>query len=134
MRSEWEIFGSASEGYADVLGQKGLKEYHRLAEAEWSHVPALQAGENDPQQYGSRFRITSIMEALARESGDVEELINIKRRDLSQPYAYLQIAAADPDRLRVIDATFSVEEIHAHVLELVMPLIESRGQRSKVRG
>ena len=48
--------------------------------------------------------------------------------------AYLQIAAADPDRVRIIDATRSVEETHALVLELVMPLIESRGQRSEVRG
>jgi len=46
--------------------------------------------------------------------------------------AYLQIAAADPDRVRVIDATRSIEETHARVLELVMPLIESRGQRSEV--
>jgi len=48
--------------------------------------------------------------------------------------AYLQIAAADPDRVRIIDATRSVEETHALVLELVTPLIESRGQRSEVRG
>ena len=40
--------------------------------------------------------------------------------------AYLQIAAADPDRVRVVDATRSVEETHARVLELVMPLIASQ--------
>jgi dTMP kinase len=46
--------------------------------------------------------------------------------------AYLQIAAAEPERVRVIDASRSIEETHARVLELVMPLIELRGQRSKV--
>ena len=39
--------------------------------------------------------------------------------------AYLQIAEAEPDRVRVIDASRSVEETHARVLELVLPLIES---------
>lgn len=48
--------------------------------------------------------------------------------------AYLQIAAADPERVHVIDATRSVEETHASVLEIVMPLIEKRGHKSEVRG
>jgi len=41
--------------------------------------------------------------------------------------AYLQIAAAEPARVRIIDASLSVEEIHAHVLDIVVPFIESRG-------
>ncbi|MGI9108269.1 MAG: dTMP kinase [Pyrinomonadaceae bacterium] len=41
--------------------------------------------------------------------------------------AYLQIAAAEPERVRIVDASLSVEEIHAHVLELVLPFLESRG-------
>lgn len=41
--------------------------------------------------------------------------------------AYLQIAAAEPERVRVVDASLSVEEIHAQVLEIVIPFIESRG-------
>ena len=48
--------------------------------------------------------------------------------------AYLQIAAAEPERVRVIDASRSVEEIHARVMEIVTPLLESRGQRLEVRG
>jgi dTMP kinase len=42
--------------------------------------------------------------------------------------AYLQIAAAEPGRVRIIDASLSVEEIHAHVLEIVVPFLENRGQ------
>ncbi|HEX8636398.1 MAG TPA: dTMP kinase [Pyrinomonadaceae bacterium] len=41
--------------------------------------------------------------------------------------AYLRIAAAEPARVRIIDASLSVEEIHAHVLDIVVPFIESRG-------
>lgn len=92
MQSECEFFAGAAESYADVLSQKGLAEYRRMAEAEWSRVPVLEPGERDAERYGRRFRITYIMETLARKSADVEELIAIKRRDLSHAYAYLQIA------------------------------------------
>ena len=44
--------------------------------------------------------------------------------------AYLRIADADPERVRIIDASLSVEEIHAHVLEIVAPFLENRGQWS----
>lgn len=55
-------------------------------------MPTLGAGQDDPEKYGKRFRITHIMETLARQSGDVEALAEIKKRDLSHAYAYLQIA------------------------------------------
>jgi len=40
--------------------------------------------------------------------------------------AYLKIAAADPERVRVVDAGGSVEETHSQVVRLVMPFIEAR--------
>ena len=45
--------------------------------------------------------------------------------------AYLQIARAEPERVRIIDASLSVEEIHAHVIDIVIPFLESRGQWPK---
>ncbi|CAN5433052.1 dTMP kinase [soil metagenome] len=45
--------------------------------------------------------------------------------------AYLQIAAAEPERVRVIDAAGSVEETHARVSEIVMPFLESKVQSPK---
>jgi uncharacterized Zn finger protein len=94
MRSEWEFFGGAVELYADVLGQAGLAEYRRLAEAEWARVPALGPGEADVEYDGRRVRITQIMKTLARQSDDVEALVEIMQRDLSHAYDYLQIAEA----------------------------------------
>jgi dTMP kinase len=41
--------------------------------------------------------------------------------------AYLKIAAAEPDRVRVIDASGSVQETHSQVMRIVMPLIGDRG-------
>ena len=41
--------------------------------------------------------------------------------------AYLRIAAAEPERVRVIDAAGSVQETQAHVMRIVMPFLEARG-------
>jgi dTMP kinase len=56
------------------------------------------------------------------------ELFHTRVRD-----AYLKIAAAEPERVRVVDASLSVEEIHAHVLDIIIPFLESRGQWSEVK-
>jgi dTMP kinase len=40
--------------------------------------------------------------------------------------AYLQIAAAEPERVRVVNTSGSVEEAHAKVKEIVVPFLETR--------
>ena len=92
VNSSWDTFYGAAKKYADVLGPRGLEEYRQMAEAEWQRLPELKPGQDDPDRYGRHWRITSIMETLARQSGNLEALVAIKRRDLSTPYAYLQIA------------------------------------------
>jgi len=91
LESEWEVFHRAAEEYASVLGEKGLAVYRRLAEAEWKHVPPLRPGCSGMHEW-ERSRITSIMETLARLSGDVDQMIAVKRRDLSAAYDFLQVA------------------------------------------
>lgn len=92
MKSDWEIFYGTVEAYADIFGAEGLAEYRSLAESEWANVRQLGPGDKDDERYGKRFRITGIMEALARQTGDAEALVEIKCRDLSHPYSYFQIA------------------------------------------
>ena len=93
---QWELstgydtFYGALDAYSNVLGKKGLAVYRELAETEWARVPARAAGDKDG--FSSHFRITHIMECLARRSGDVESLVAIKKRDLSSAYSYLNIA------------------------------------------
>jgi dTMP kinase len=41
--------------------------------------------------------------------------------------AYLAIAAADPERVRIIDASGPAENTHARVKEIVAPFLRSRG-------
>ena len=75
--------------YRAPLGKKGLQRYRELAEAEWKKIKPRA----DDKGYDShRARITRIMEHLAEASGDVDELVAIKARDLSSSYQYLAIA------------------------------------------
>ncbi len=49
--------------------------------------------------------------------------------------AYLQIAEAEPERVRIVEASRSIEETHAQVLNIVMPFLETRkwNQDSEVK-
>lgn len=90
--SEWGLFAGAADRYADVLGEEGLAGYRKLAEAQWARVHPLRPGDQDPDRSGKRFRITTMMETLARLVGDLESLVASKQRDLSLPYDFLEIA------------------------------------------
>jgi tetratricopeptide (TPR) repeat protein len=89
--SELEIFHGAAATYADILGPAGLARYRGLAEAEWARFPALGPGESDRRE-SRRFRVSAMMEALARAAGDLDGLVEVMAHDLSFPYGYLRIA------------------------------------------
>ena len=88
---ELDTFTGAAERYADVLGGKGLAEYRRLAGIEWKKIEALSPGSKQSWD-GDRYRITRVMETLAKQSGDVEELVSVKSRELSVAWHFLEIA------------------------------------------
>ncbi|MDR3459145.1 MAG: SWIM zinc finger family protein [Verrucomicrobiae bacterium] len=91
-QTHFDTFYGAAGTYAELLGKRGLDAYRRHAEAAWASVPQTGPGKKDPEEYGASFRITHIMETLARQSGDIEALVAIKARNLSSAYAFLQIA------------------------------------------
>jgi tetratricopeptide (TPR) repeat protein len=76
-----------------VLGDAGLAAYRTIAEAAWARVPVRteQSSERAKESYSG---ITAIMETLARQSGDVEDLVAVLERDLSHGHHYLRIAEA----------------------------------------
>lgn len=79
--------------YRTPLGKAGLRRYRELAEAEWRKVKPR----DEKSSYDAhRARITRIMEQLAEASGDVEELVAIKSRDLSFGYRYLESPKSGP--------------------------------------
>jgi uncharacterized Zn finger protein len=92
LESEWDIFDRAVLRYADVLGDAGLAHYRALAQERWGTVGQLEPGEDSRRSYGTRFRITRIMEALAELSGSLADQIAVRERDLASAYSFLQIA------------------------------------------
>lgn len=90
---EWGAFSEVPTQYAEVLGEAGLAHYWQLAEGEWAKIPALKPGSTDSWQ-SRRYRMTSIMEALARQTGDIEALVTVYSRDLSSAWRFLKIAEA----------------------------------------
>lgn len=88
LRDDYDVFHPVG-AYAAVLGASGLEEYRAGAEREWARIPALGPGDRAGLD---RFQITRMMEEVARETGDVDALVEVMRRDLSAPYQFLKIA------------------------------------------
>ncbi len=87
----YETFLDSAKNYQDMLGHEGMQRFRELAEAEWRRVE--KSGHSHESAYESgRWRITHMMEMLAHLSGDVDQLVAIKSRDLSSAHHYLQIA------------------------------------------
>ncbi|MGH2990484.1 MAG: DUF6880 family protein [Solirubrobacterales bacterium] len=112
MTSEYELFYDAIERYAPLLGAAGRRRYAELARAEWKQLPALRPRDSEDrddrggrflitrdelEEGGRRFRITHVMELLAEQTGDVDELVAVISHDLSMPYSFLRIAQTYAD-------------------------------------
>lgn len=91
LNADWDEFYACAETYADLLGEAGIAEFKRLVEQAWEKLPVLMPGKKEEYRH-DRFRVTSMMESLAKLSGDVDVQVAIKARDLSRPYYFLQIA------------------------------------------
>lgn len=91
LHSDWETFYGAPLSYADVLEQVGLAVFRKLAEEVWARVPSIEPGQ-EREHSTFRFNITHIMESLAEQSGDLDELVAVKARDLSSAYRFVEIA------------------------------------------
>ncbi|MCK4283691.1 MAG: SWIM zinc finger family protein, partial [Candidatus Brocadiae bacterium] len=89
--SDYDVFSGAAETYADVLGEEGLAEYRRLAEGRREELTPLKPGHKGSYE-SPRYRLTRITESLAEASGDLDELVAIKSRDLSKAWDFLEIA------------------------------------------
>jgi uncharacterized Zn finger protein len=91
LHGDFDVFSGAAERYAEILGAKGMQVYRKLAEAEWRKVPARTAKDTESAPI-RHYRVTRIMESLAKASNDVEQRVAVMSRDLSYAYHYLLIA------------------------------------------
>ncbi len=99
-----DVFFGAAGTYADVLGDKGLVEYRRLAQEEWDALPSLGPGQEERSYSSRRFRITNIMESLAALTGDVDAVVDVLARDQSCAYQFVRIAEVYRGAKRYEDA------------------------------
>ncbi len=91
LEGEWDTFFDAVERYADVLGDAGIARYRELAEAAWAGEPEL--GPSSSRAWSPRrFRVSHVMEGLARAEGDIDALVAVFARDRSSPHRYLLFA------------------------------------------
>jgi uncharacterized Zn finger protein len=91
IHSEWDEFYGCAEKYAELFGEAGMACFRGLVEQAWSKLPVLKPGQKEDYRR-DRYRITSMVESLAKASGNVDELVAIKVRDLSCAYHFLQLA------------------------------------------
>ncbi|MBI1731694.1 MAG: SWIM zinc finger family protein [Gammaproteobacteria bacterium] len=81
------------ESYLPLLDKPGLAAYHKLATQVWNKIPALVRGDDKlDEEDNHRFEISHIMQTLAKLDGNTDALIEVLRRDLTQPWHYLKIA------------------------------------------
>lgn len=81
----------ALQAYLPALGNIGLATYRRLAHKAWGEIPTLILGSLDDNAR-HRHQLSEIMTTLARMDNDIDALVDVLRRDLTQPYTYLEIA------------------------------------------
>lgn len=93
LNGQWDVFHGAAATYAPVLGETGLAVYRRLAEEEWKKIKPLGPNKEERAERSQlRFNITHMMESLAEASGNIKSMVEVKKKDLSCAYHYLQIA------------------------------------------
>lgn len=80
--SSFDEYHDVVNRYAEVLGEKGLGEYRRLAKEKWDQIPDKPLGSKDDFDY-TLCRLERILEFFARKNNDLEAVLQIRQKDLS---------------------------------------------------
>jgi uncharacterized Zn finger protein len=100
-----ELWDDTPSFYAEALGEVGIAAFRKLLEEDWDQLPALTSKTGGTMRWEScRYRITHLMESLARAANDTDALVNVMRKDLSTSYHYLEIATVLKEAGRLDEA------------------------------
>jgi uncharacterized Zn finger protein len=120
MADEYGTFEGAVALYADVLGETGLAEYHRLAREAWEKIPPWSGGrvqqEEQEEQtgeevfFGNQHQLMRILDFFAERAGEVDTRIALRAKNLSSDWSYLQLAEFCLSQGREQEALRRVEE------------------------
>ena len=92
VNGSYGTFSGAVALYAEILGEEGLAEYHRLAAEAWEKLSRHKAGSHDDDDLPDDLALRDILDFFAERAGDVDARIALRSRDLSSPWQYLQLA------------------------------------------
>jgi len=92
MEDECDLFSGAVARYEQVLGERGLAEYRRLAEKAWQKLPARSASRGNQDLSAEYGLLIDILDFFAERDGDTDARIVLRAKQLSSPYDYLQLA------------------------------------------
>jgi uncharacterized Zn finger protein len=92
MNDGYDIFWGAVAHYAEVLGERGLAEYRRLAGVAWQKLPRRSPSRSSQELSTNCRGLVNILDFFAERDGDVDARIALRAKDLSSPYNYLQLA------------------------------------------
>jgi uncharacterized Zn finger protein len=99
------------ETYADLLGDAGRKEMERLATAAWAKIRPSRSGvDNDDDDTWSYPQLAAMLDRFAADRGDLQARIDIRKRDLSHPGRYLDLAKLCEEHGRTDEAIKWVED------------------------
>ncbi|MBN3767470.1 DUF6880 family protein [Burkholderia sp. Ac-20365] len=94
LESPWGTFNGAFPRYAEALGGTGQHVYRELCNDAWNRLPPPQAGKRADYTSDVQYsKLRRAMTALAEFDGDVDALIRIESKDLSNPHQFLKVAA-----------------------------------------
>jgi hypothetical protein len=101
----------ALETYADLLGASGRQEMERLATAAWAKIRAPRSAiDNDDDDAWSTSQLAAMLDRFAADRGDLQARIDIRKRDLSNPGRYLDLAKLCEEHGRTDEAIKWVED------------------------
>lgn len=91
LNSGYGFFYNAIESYREILGDEGVATYTKLVDEQWEKLP--ERGEQNKHSFDyHRSQISRMKENLVAATGNIEELVTVIAKDLSQPSRYLEIA------------------------------------------
>jgi uncharacterized Zn finger protein len=99
------------ETYADLLGDAGRQEMERLATAAWAKMHPPRVGvDNDDDGNWSYPQLAAMLDRFAADRGDLQARIDIRKRNLSNPGRYLDLAKLCEENGRTDEAIKWVED------------------------
>lgn len=93
MSEEFEAFEDAAIQYEEVLGEKGLAEYRRLAQETNSKLSSPKGARPDDEELVvNEYRLTGILDYFAERDGDFEIRVKLRRKNLTSSWDHLRLA------------------------------------------